>query len=256
MSIKVVSLSRLSFTYQSTDVLSDISLDIHAGDYLAVVGPNGSGKTTLIKVLLGLLKPSAGSALLFGTPTEAFRDWHRIGYLPQNPPALSTQFPATVGEIVSLGLLSRKRIPRRIGKADAAAVEKALALLDIASLKRTLIGELSGGQQQRVLVARAMVSEPELLILDEPTAALDPEIREIFFTTLAKLHREKGTAVVIVTHDIGGIGQYASRLLYLDKKIIFYGGFDDFCSSHDVTNYFGEFSQHIICHRHDRPERV
>ncbi|HTY46012.1 MAG TPA: metal ABC transporter ATP-binding protein [Patescibacteria group bacterium] len=255
MPISVVSLRQLCFTYQSTTVLSDISLDIHAGDYLAVVGPNGSGKTTLIKVLLGLLKPSGGSATLLGTPTQAFRDWHKIGYLPQNPPALSTRFPATVKEVVSLGLLSRKHIPRRIGKSDAAAVQKALEVMDIVPLKHTLIGELSGGQQQRVLVARALVAEPQMLVLDEPTAALDPEIRERFFNALAGLNKEKGTAVVIVTHDIGGIGQYASRLLYLDKKVIFYGGFDDFCYSHDVTNYFGEFSQHIICHRHDRKER-
>jgi zinc transport system ATP-binding protein len=114
-----------------------------------------------------------------------------------------------------------------------------------------LIGELSGGQLQRVLVARAIVNEPDLLILDEPTTALDPETREIFFNTLQKLNKSKNTTIILVTHDMGSIGKYASKLLYLDKSIIFYGSFENFCSSRDMGSYFGEFAQHLICHRHE-----
>jgi zinc transport system ATP-binding protein len=114
-----------------------------------------------------------------------------------------------------------------------------------------LIGDLSGGQQQRVLVARAIVNEPELLILDEPTTALDPETREKFFHTLQELNQNKKVTIILITHDIGSIGKYASKLLYLDKRIIFYGSFEDFCSSADMESYFGEFAQHLICHRHD-----
>jgi zinc transport system ATP-binding protein len=131
------------------------------------------------------------------------------------------------------------------------AINNALELVDIIDIKTELIGELSGGQQQRVLIAKALVSEPELLILDEPTTALDPEAREKFFGTLKDLNENRKVTIIIITHDIGTIGKYASRLLYLDKRLIFYGGFDDFCTSSEMANYFGEYSQHVICHRHD-----
>ena len=123
--------------------------------------------------------------------------------------------------------------------------------MDIVEIKNKLIGELSGGQQQRVFIARALVNEPDLLILDEPTAALDPEIREHFFGVLRDLNETSGITILIVTHDIGSIGKYASTLLYLDKKVIFHGTFDEFCFSTDMGEYFGPFSQHVICHRHD-----
>jgi zinc transport system ATP-binding protein len=156
-----------------------------------------------------------------------------------------------VKEIVSLGLLSTKSYPRRITKSDDKVISSALELLGIHDIRNELIGELSGGQQQRALIARALVSEPELIILDEPTTALDPEVRERFFAILKDLNEKKLVTLIIITHDIGTIGKYASQLLYLDKKIIFYGGFDDFCASSEMANYFGEYSQHVICHRHD-----
>ncbi|MDD5168083.1 MAG: ATP-binding cassette domain-containing protein, partial [Syntrophales bacterium] len=121
----------------------------------------------------------------------------------------------------------------------------------IADLRNKPIGALSGGQQQRVLVARAIVNHPEFLILDEPTAALDPEVRDRFFTLLDELNEQGKVTILIVTHDVGNIGQYASRLLYIDKRILFYGTFGEFCESPDVTRLFGNFSQHVICHRHD-----
>ena len=124
-------------------------------------------------------------------------------------------------------------------------------MAEVLDISDALIGELSGGQQQRVLVARAVVNKPELLILDEPTTALDPEARENFFKVLYELNRRENVTVILVTHDIASIGKYASKLMYLDKKIIFYGSFEDFCLSENMTHYFGEFTQHLICHRHD-----
>lgn len=250
--IEVLSAQGLSFQYNSSEILTDISFRLHMGDYLGIVGPNGSGKSTLIKLILGLLKPSRGLITLFGRTMEEFGDWHKVGYLPQKINSLNPHFPATVREIVSLGLLSTKSYPRRITKSDDRRISSALELLDIIDIKNELIGELSGGQQQRVLIARALVSKPALLILDEPTTALDPEVREKFFSILRDLNEKRSVTLIIITHDIGTIGKYASRLLYLDKKVIFYGGFDDFCASSDMANYFGEFSQHVICHRHDK----
>ncbi|MHB8110260.1 MAG: metal ABC transporter ATP-binding protein [Syntrophorhabdaceae bacterium] len=246
----VVSTDRISFRYNGAEILDTITFGLKKGDFLGIVGPNGSGKTTLVRLLLGLVAPTAGSIRLFGHRLPQFHEWYRIGYLPQKITGFNPHFPATVQEIVAMGLLSGKKFPRRTGKSDHHAINEAMNLMDIVPIEDKLIGELSGGQQQRVLIAKALVAVPELLILDEPTTALDPEGRECFFQTLKSLNKEKGVTIIMITHDIGTIGQHASMMLYLDKNIIFYGGFDDFCSSGEMTDYFGEYSQHLICHRH------
>ncbi len=251
MSVNPVSLKNLRFQYNGIEILKDISFQIQTGDYVGVVGPNGSGKTTLIKTTLGFFKPTQGQIFLFGQDPSNFTDWQKIGYLPQKAQDFNPHFPATVREIVSLGLLSKKGFPKRISRSDDSAINEALALMDITNIQKKLIGELSGGQLQRVLIAKAMASEPDLLILDEPTTALDPEGRENFFNTLKELNEKKKMTIIMITHDIGTIGKYASRLLYLDKRVIFYGTFDTFCTSREMSNYFGEYSQHVICHRHD-----
>jgi zinc transport system ATP-binding protein len=249
--MRMLSVEKLSFRYNSVEVLSDISFSVDAGDYIGLVGPNGSGKTTVIKIILGLIQQEKGTVTLFGTDSSAFRDRHKIGYLPQKPTHFNPHFPATVKEIVSLGLFSKKSFPKRITKDDEAVIYEAMEMAEVLNISDALIGELSGGQQQRVLVARAVVNKPELLILDEPTTALDPDARENFFQVLNDLNRNKQVTVILITHDIASIGKYASKLLYLDKKVIFYGSFEDFCLSENMTHYFGEFAQHLICHRHD-----
>ena len=250
MPIDVLTIEGLGFSYTGTGVLNDITFRVQAGDYLGVVGPNGSGKSTLIKAVLGLLDPDLGSVTIFGTPRSRFDQWRKVGYLPQRIKFFNPNFPATVEEIVRLGLLAGKRLPRLAAKADDEAVEKTLNLMGITDIRRRLIGDLSGGQQQRVLLARAVVGEPEILILDEPTTALDPETRENFYTLLEHLNRHVGTTIILVTHDTWSIGNYATRFIYLDKRIIFDGTFDDFCRSPEMTSFFGENAQHLICHRH------
>jgi zinc transport system ATP-binding protein len=163
---------------------------------------------------------------------------------------LNPAFPATVAETVGLGLLSLKRFPRRLNRQDRKTVDAVLEELGIYDIRSKLIGELSGGQQQRALLARALVNNPELLILDEPTAALDPETRERFYHMIADINRSRGVTVLLITHDTGVIGQHASKMLYLDKRMLFYGSFDDFCHSPEMSSLFGEHSQHLMCHRH------
>lgn len=248
----ILSVRNFSFRYADSPVLTDVSFDVAAGDYVGLVGPNGSGKSTLIRALLNLIPSADRNIMLFGAPASGFRDWKKIGYLPQRFGQFNPQFPATVQEIVSLGLLSAQpSFPRRRTTGEREAVTRSLDLLGIGDLRTKMIGELSGGQQQRVFIARALVNNPELLILDEPTAALDPDTRERFYELLDTLNREQAITIILITHDIGTIGRYANRLLYLDKRVVFYGGFDDFCHSPEMASYFGDFSQHIICHRHD-----
>lgn len=250
MPIEIISVKGLCSGYQGADVLQDISFAVQPGDYVGVVGPNGSGKSTLVKSLLGLIRPEKGVISLFGTDFADFRDWHRIGYLPQGLQFFNPNFPASVAEVVRLGRLAGKGFPRRFDKNDAAAVTKTLQWMDIGHIRDKMIGELSGGLRQRVLLARALVNEPELLVLDEPTTALDPETREHFYQLLADMNRERNTTVILITHDTGTIGRYATKLLYLDKRVVFYGGFDDFCKSAEMTGFFGEKAQHVVCHRH------
>ncbi len=247
----IVAADRLCFRFNGIEILKDITFALKRGEFLGIVGPNGSGKTTLIKLLLGLMAPNQGHVSLFGRDIGNFHEWSKIGYLPQKIAGFNPHFPATVEEIIALGLLAGKSFPRRKARIDRESVDEVMGLMDITSIRGKLIGELSGGQQQRVLVAKALVSSPELLILDEPTTALDPESRERFFTILKNIREQKETTVIMITHDMGTIGRHASLMLYLDKIVVFYGGFDDFCVSKEMTDYFGEYSQHLICHRHE-----
>jgi zinc transport system ATP-binding protein len=250
MPVGVLNIEGLYVTYDGAAVLKNISFRVTAGDYLGIVGPNGSGKSTLIKAILGLVTAGQGGVSLFGAPLASFKEWRRIGYLPQRLKFFNPDFPATVEEIVGLGLLAGKRLPRKLSKDDDEAVQRTLEFMGITDIRKRIIGELSGGQQQRVLLARAIVGGPELLILDEPTSALDPETREKFYTLLQKLNRDQGTTVILVTHDTWSIGKYANRFLYVDKEVIFNGTLDDFCHSTEMTEMFGVHAQHIICHRH------
>lgn len=250
MNNPVLLIENLSFSFGTTNVLNDISFKIEKGDFVALVGPNGAGKTTLIKVILGLENNYLGQIKLFGIDAKQFSDWNKVGYLPQRVNTFNPLFPATVKEVVGLGLLSQKSYPKKFNKDDADKIESMLEFLGVTDLKNRPIAELSGGQQQRVFLARALVSNPEFLIMDEPSTALDPETRDNFFKLIEKLNKEKGTTIVMITHDTTQVGQYANELLYLDNKIIFYGPFADFCHSPEMEKYFGHFAQHLICHQH------
>jgi zinc transport system ATP-binding protein len=244
MSVNIISAERLTFCYNGIEVLQNISFAVQKGDYLGVAGPNGSGKSTLIKNILGILQPAQGNISIFGQPLADFRHWDKIGYLPQRLAVLNTHFPGTVREIVQLGVGRRK--------GNSRDVKQVLQMMDIEHLSSRLIGELSYGEQQRTMLARALAGKPELLILDEPTTALDPKTRDNFYLLTQELNSHQGTTIILITHDTGVLGNYARHLLYLDKKVIFSGTFEDFCTSPDMAGFFGLASQHIICHQHDR----
>ena len=234
------------------DVFGGVDFEVEKGDCLVVLGPNGSGKTTLLKAVLGLEKPYEGSISLFGTPVDKFSDWGRVGYLPQNTRLLNPHFPATAVEVTAMGLLAAKKFPRSFTAQDMRSALAALDRVGLASRAESIYSELSGGQQQRVLLARLLVGEPELLLLDEPASALDNESRAAFFALLDSINKERKSTVLWITHDMGEAGKHATRLLYLDGQMRFFGAMDEFCHSTEMEKLLGPYTQHTVCHRHDK----
>jgi zinc transport system ATP-binding protein len=246
----IIEVKNLSVHYWQTEVLKDVSFVMEKGDFIGIAGPNGGGKTTIIKAILGLIPFSNGEIKILGNSIKRFDDWGKIGYLPQKSSTINALFPATVDEIVTLGLLSQKKLPKKITKDDQSKINQTLNELDIIDIKEKMLTELSGGQQQKVLLARALVSNPEILIFDEPSTALDPNSRESFFSLVQKLNKENGIAIILITHDTGYIGSYANKLMYLDHELKYFGEISGFCLSNEDNHSFERSGHHIIWHQH------
>jgi len=247
---KIIIAKNVSIAYGQNEVLKNVSFDIKQGDFIGIAGPNGGGKTTLIKAMLGLVSINEGDFILFNQSIKKFKNWAQIGYLPQKSSMINILFPASVFEIVGLGLLGYKKIPKKINKNDQEKINQILKHLGILHLSKKMFSELSGGQQQKVLLARALVSDPEILIFDEPSTALDPDSREAFFNLIQKLNKEKNITILLITHDTGYIGNYANKLMYLDYQLKYFGEISGFCSSAEEENCFRKVGDHIIWHQH------
>lgn len=213
----VAAVEHICFDYGTDRVLDQVTLAVRRGDFLGIIGPNGSGKTTLLRILLGLLRPSCGHVSLFGTDVRHFRDWHRIGYVPQKA-AVEARFPASVFEVVISGRAARVGPARRFGRADREATERALGTVGMTPFRDRLIGRLSPGQQQRVFIARALVHEPELLLLDEPFGALDAFTREELWQVLQDLWLRRRFTGVLVTHDLREAVFLADRVYIMSPR--------------------------------------
>jgi zinc transport system ATP-binding protein len=210
----VINLETVCFEYNKHLVLKNINLIVKEHDFLAIVGPNGGGKTTLLKIILGLLAPKSGTVLLFGnSPTN---NRHLIGYVPQHS-IFDHSFPITVWETVLLGRIKNKRFLSGFSCSDKQHATEALKKVSMLDLKDQQIGKLSGGQRQRVFIARALASNPKLLILDEPTANLDPQMQEEVYTLLNEL--KESITIIMVTHDIGVISSYVSKVACLNNSL-------------------------------------
>lgn len=218
----VITAEGVSFSYHHQKVIENLNISILQRDFVGLIGSNGAGKTTLLRMLVGLLKPDQGEIRLFGQALSQFKDWERIGYVPQKN-ALNPLFPATVKEVVLSGLYHRKKWFRRTSKQDHDKCRDALAALGIESLSDRLIGKLSGGQQQRALLARALVNNPELLILDEPTVGIDLETQESFFHMIRHMHQHHNITFLMVSHDVDQMKSYlGDKPLFSSGKIDFY----------------------------------
>lgn len=210
----VLSLEHLFFSYDETMILEDVSLSVNHGEFIGIFGPNGGGKTTLLKLILGFLKPKRGKLHLFNQSPEKSR--HHIGYVPQAV-RFDRDFPISAVEVVMMGCLSSLSI---WGNYPKGTKEKALEALKKVGLEHKAafaFGTLSGGEAQRVLIARAIVNQPELLILDEPTASVDPKAEEAIYELLVQLNREM--TILMVTHDLQTIVDKVGRLLCVHRKV-------------------------------------
>jgi zinc transport system ATP-binding protein len=247
----VLKIEHVSFRYERENVLEDINLAVPKSAFLGIVGPNGSGKSTLLKCVLGVLKPQQGNIYLFGTPIESFKDWHRIGFVSQKANSFNTGFPATVYEVVASGLTAKRGMFRFFTKKDRQAVLEAIEAVGMSDFSRQNIGELSGGQQQRVFIARAIVSKPELLILDEPTVGVDIHHVQSFYNMLDELNRRLGITLVLVTHDIGTITKKVTHVACLNKHLYFHGKAEEFekLGEQALSQFYGH-SLHVLSHQH------
>ncbi|WP_276300497.1 metal ABC transporter ATP-binding protein [Halorussus lipolyticus] len=232
----VISLSDVDFGYTATPVVEDISMRIDPGEYVAVVGPNGSGKSTLMKLMLGLLRPDEGVARLFGEPSHKFDDGSRIGYVAQHASA-AKEMPITVREVVKMG-----RFPHVgfgwLSADDWAIVDRALETVGMTAFADRRVTQLSGGQRQRAFIARALASEADLLVLDEPTVGVDAESVEAFYDLLETLN-EEGITILLIEHDLSAVTEHAERVVCLNREVYFDGPTDEFVESDALSRAFG-----------------
>jgi zinc transport system ATP-binding protein len=218
MKRQVIEIHHLNFSFNSQLVLQDVDLDVTEGDFMAMIGPNGGGKTTLLKLMLGLLAPDSGSIRVFGKPPQVVS--YRIGYVPQDV-NFNKDFPVSVMDIVLMGNLKPGRGWSRHSKADRNTARDALIEVGMEEFRSRRIGELSGGQRQRVFVARALMTQPELLFLDEPTASIDTKGQREFYTLLKQLN--KHITIVVVSHDLMVVSEFVKSVACVNQRLHYHG---------------------------------
>lgn len=242
----IIEIQNVSFAYGSNLVLKDITLTVHHGDYLGVIGPNGSGKTTLLKVMLGLLKPLTGDVHMFGVPLADFKDWSKLGYVPQKAINFDPLFPATVYEVVAMGRYGKAGLLHRLTKADDSIIQQALRQVEMLEHKDRLIGDLSSGQQQRVFIARALAGEPDVIFLDEPTVGIDVKTQEQFYALLKQLNQQLGLTLILVSHDIDVIANEVTELACINQTLIYHGEPKQFVTGDYIQKLYGKSIRQIL----------
>jgi len=216
MNNKILEFKDVNFGYEKEMVLKNISFSIEKGDFLGIIGENGTGKTTIMKLMLGFLQYNSGSVEIFGEERKKFKRTELIGYVSQKSNSFATDFPATVKEVVSAGLYVRKGFLKILTKEDKKAVDRVLEQVGMAEYKNKLIGRLSGGQQQRVFIARALIKNPEILVLDEPTVGIDAKSVETVTKLISELNKQ-GITVIMTNHDTHSLKKEANKILTLKQ---------------------------------------
>jgi zinc transport system ATP-binding protein len=249
-----VSVKNLTYSYQvtstpfSSPVLDNISFSVNKGDLLGVIGPNGAGKSTLFSCMLGLLRDYQGEVRIFDQDTRKNNFiLQNIGYIPQQK-SIEQGFPATVEEIVSLGIIGKNKNSKE-------KLASALKMVDLSGQNNKRIGELSGGQQQRVLIAKALVNEPKLLILDEPTTSVDVETQNKFYTLVKNLNQKNNISIIWASHDLDAVYKIANKVMCLNRSMFFHGDTSQFFGSNELIRMYSESSMQLHMHSHSNQNK-
>ncbi len=244
----LIEIKNLNFGYKEKLILKNINFSVYKGDFLGIIGANGSGKSTLIKMMVKILTPQSGDIKIFGENINTLKRWDKVGYISQKVNSFNGNFPATVEEVVQANLYSQIGPFKLPQKKHKEKVYKALEKVGMQDYGKSLIGNLSGGQQQKVFLARVLVGEPEILLLDEPTVGIDLQSEEALYCLLARINKELGLTVVMVTHDIGAITIHANRLICLGEDGFIEHNPDEGMTKEFVSEFYG---YHVNLHTHD-----
>jgi zinc transport system ATP-binding protein len=239
--LKVVEIDHLTIEYPDVKAIDDVSFTVNQGDFLGIIGPNGAGKSTLFASMLSLNTKYKGTIKFFGTDIKKSRNYLKeIGYVPQKP-IFEKNFPATVNDVVKMGLQK---------ESDESKIDEILQQLWIHELSKKRIGELSGGQQQRVFIAKALVNNPKVLILDEPVTGIDQQSIDLFYSILKELNSKQNITIIWSSHDLDAVNKLANHVACLNRTLFFHGESDDFFSNDDLVKQYSEASMQEHMHHH------
>ncbi|MFW5971907.1 MAG: metal ABC transporter ATP-binding protein [Bacillota bacterium] len=246
---EIIEINNLSFSYDDQIVLKDISLEVEKGDFLAFVGPNGSGKSTLMKLIIGDLKPDAGNIKLFGQAQQSFNDWSKIGYMSQKVRNFNQSFPATVKDVIAANLYHQMGFIKILNKKLENKIDESLKMVNMLPYKNRKIGNLSGGQQQRVFIARTLVIDPEVIILDEPMVGIDASSQDDFIKLINRVNIEHDITIIMVSHDIHVISSQANKLACFDDNTLHVHEHFEFDGDNDYNSSI--YNRIIPLHTHE-----
>lgn len=239
--LKVVEIDHLTIEYPDVKAIDDVSFTVNQGDFLGIIGPNGAGKSTLFAAMLGLNAKYKGTIKFFGTDIRKSKNYLKeIGYVPQKP-IFEKNFPATVNDIVKMGLQK---------ESDENKIDEILQQLWIHELSERRIGELSGGQQQRVFIAKALVNNPKVLILDEPVTGIDQQSIDLFYSILKELNSKQNITIIWSSHDLDAVNKLANHVACLNRTLFFHGESDDFFENDELVKQYSEASMQEHMHHH------
>ena len=250
MDSAIIKAKGISFSYGNTTILDNVSFHVKPGEFLGVVGPNGSGKSTLVKICLGLIKAQKGSLELFGRDINLFKDWGKIGYIPQKATSFNQGFPATVEEVVAANLYPIVGLFSQLKSEHKEMVDEVLNTVGMYEYKKRLIGRLSGGQQQRVFIAKSLISDPKVIFMDEPTVGIDSKSEENFYTLMEYLNKEKGITLVMITHDVGAISNRIDKVICVSEGKLYEHGCSINEGSHELKDVFEHSNKRLVSHSH------
>ena len=240
--MNVVEIENLTVDYQGILALDKVNFSVESKDFLGIIGPNGAGKTTLFNCMLGLLDNYKGEIRFFGTSIKKSKKYlGQIGYVPQKP-VFEKNFPATISEVVEMGLTKNSRKDR---------IDEVLQKVWLHELSHRRIGDLSGGQQQRVFIAKALVNDPQILILDEPVTGIDSQSKELFYQILHDLNQKENITIIWSSHDLDAVAKLASKVACLNRTLFFHGISEEFFHNEDLLKMYSESSMQMHMHNHE-----